>query len=317
MKVEDIKFESADHVIKEIKDMNVKGGSPFGRSAAWAFKLACENEELNNQEDMKKRFNEIKNQMIELKPTMATIHNTCSLVEKTMNDNLNNENIKTNILKCCDKIIDYSFKAVDKVSEYGSEYISNGDKILMHSYSSTLMGIFIMAKNKGKKFSVICTESRPLRESRNAVNILTALGVDVTFVSDASVFEFMKECDYIIMGADTIAMDGSVANKMGTYQISVLAQACNIPVFIASELYKTDPRTQEGYKVQLERRTKWELVQQDDFKDMENVTIINQFFDYTPYSYITNLITEFGFINPSSVSKYWNKIECELLGKGE
>ena len=66
--------------------------------------------------------------------------------------------------------------AVEKVADYGSNLIKEGDTVLMHSYSSTLMGIFKAARNKGVNFKLICTESRPLRESRNAVNVLTEIG---------------------------------------------------------------------------------------------------------------------------------------------
>ena len=77
MEVKDIEFKSANHVIEEIRNMNVKGGSPFGRSAAWAFKLACEQEKLSTKKALIDRFDDLTEQMTSLKPTMATIQNTC------------------------------------------------------------------------------------------------------------------------------------------------------------------------------------------------------------------------------------------------
>ena len=183
-RVKDIDFKSADHVIEEIRNMNVKGGSPFGRSAAWAFKLAIEQEDLNDFDTLKTRLEDLAKQMIGLKPTMATIHNSCDIVLSLLNKDKDLDELKKQIVRVCENIIEQSFVAVEKVAEYGSNLIKEGYTVLMHSYSSTLMGIFKVARNKGVNFKLICTESRPLRESRNAVNVLTEIGVDVTFISD-------------------------------------------------------------------------------------------------------------------------------------
>ena len=264
-RVKDIAFQSADHVIEEIRNMNVKGGSPFGRAAAWAFKLALQQEDLKTFSEIKTRFTYLKKQMYELKPTMATIYNSCEAIMQELDETMKVNILKEKVIHLCDNIIEQSFVAVEKVGEIGSHLIHDHDVVLMHSYSSTLMGIFQSAANDKKRFKVICTESRPLRESRNAVNVLTRLGIETMFISDASVYEFMNEADMIIMGADTLCTNGDVANKMGSAQIARLAQSCKIPVYFASELYKLDIRTLNGEKVVLERRDKCELVDEDDY----------------------------------------------------
>ena len=307
-RVKDIAFQSADHVIEEIRNMNVKGGSPFGRAAAWAFKLALQQEDLKTFSEIKTRFTYLKKQMYELKPTMATIYNSCEAIMQELDETMKVNILKEKVIHLCDNIIEQSFVAVEKVGEIGSHLIRDHDVVLMHSYSSTLMGIFQSAANDKKRFKVICTESRPLRESRNAVNVLTRLGIETMFISDASVYEFMNEADMIIMGADTLCTNGDVANKMGSAQIARLAQSCKIPVYFASELYKLDIRTLNGEKVILERRDKCELVDEDDFKDFDQVEVINQFFDLTPASDITGIVTEFGVLHPSQMLQYWSKL---------
>lgn len=307
-RVKDIAFQSADHVIEEIRNMNVKGGSPFGRAAAWAFKLALQQEDLKTFSEIKTRFTYLKKQMYELKPTMATIYNSCEAIMQELDETMKVNILKEKVIHLCDNIIEQSFVAIEKVGEIGSHLIHDHDVVLMHSYSSTLMGIFQSAANDKKRFKVICTESRPLRESRNAVNVLTRLGIETMFISDASVYEFMNEADMIIMGADTLCTNGDVANKMGSAQIARLAQSCKIPVYFASELYKLDIRTLNGEKVVLERRDKCELVDEDDFKDFDQVEVINQFFDLTPASDITGIVTEFGVLHPSQMLQYWSKL---------
>ena len=141
-RVKDIDFKSADHVIEEIRNMNVKGGSPFGRSAAWAFKLAIEQEDLNDFDTLKTRLEDLAKQMIGLKPTMATIHNRCDIVLSLLNKDKDLDELKKQIVRVCENIIEQSFVAVEKVAEYGSNLIKEGYTVLMLSYSSTLMGIF-------------------------------------------------------------------------------------------------------------------------------------------------------------------------------
>lgn len=309
MRVKDIQFKNAEHVIEEIKSMNVKGGSPFGRAAAWAFRLACEQEEFQDTGQLQKRMEHIAQQMLDLKPTMATIFNTWQLVKQTMlKENQDVYRQKQAVISLCSNIIAYSFEAVEQLGVYGASLIQDEEVIMMHSYSSTLMGIFLKAAEMGRKFTVICTESRPLRESRLAVNMLRSAGVSVIYITDASIYEFLPRADMVIMGADTLCADGSVANKMGTAMIAGLAKACKKKVYIASELYKLDLRTQVGYRVVLERRSAWEILNKDDFDSLDGIDVVNQFFDITPASDIQAIICEYGIIPPASVLNFWKDL---------
>ena len=316
MNVSDIEFKSAEHVVDEIRNMNVKGGSPFGRAAAWAYKLICEQEKFKTKDELLQRMDSVTAEMLQLKPTMATIHNSRHLVYELLagfNGNTPVEKMQKDIVCLAEKIINYSLNAVEELGAIGANLISDGDVVMMHSYSSALMSIFTKAAAAGIKFKVICTESRPLRESRLAASVLQSHGVSVIYITDASIWEFMPQADYIIMGADSIVGDGSVANKIGTALISQLALSCKKDVYIASEVFKLDRRTQEGYRVVLERRTIDEIVSNGDFESLDGIEVINQFFDLTPARNITGLITEFGIIAPSSICNYWDKLETSLI----
>lgn len=314
MRVKDIEFVSANHVIQEIKDMNVKGGSPFGRASAWAYKLAIQQERLTDLEAVFKRFAELSDQMHVLKPTMGTIHNTSSIVHGYLEKNadLPFDRLCKGIVRLCDNIIESSFKAVEVLSRYGGARVPDGGTVMMHSYSSTLMGCFASAAEAGKQFRVICTESRPLRESRLAVDMLHKTGVKVTYITDAEVFEFLPAADMVLMGADSLSSDGSVANKMGTALIARLAKGLKIPVYIASELYKYDTRTREGRPIELERRSAFEIISEGDFA-CGDPEVINQFFDLTPATDITALICEYGLIPTTLVASYWETLINELM----
>lgn len=120
---------------------------------------------------------------------MATIYNSKSLVYKKLDSFPAGTEISTitgEISALCQRIIQYSLSAVDHLGENGANLIQDGCTVMMHSYSSALMSVFTAAAKQGKRFSLICTESRPLRESRVAAKILQELHVPVTYVTDAS-----------------------------------------------------------------------------------------------------------------------------------
>lgn len=313
----DIEFKSTQHVLDEIYHMNVKGGSPFGRAAAWAFKLALEQEPLPEKQVLKARIDEIGLKLTQLKPTMGTIANTIHFVQQcyALHEAESIEQIKAHIIKLCERIIETSLAAVDQLGSYGGALIRDGDTVMMHSYSSSLMSCFKHAAQKGTKFKMICTESRPLRESRLAVKMLQSYGVPVTYITDASIWEFLPKADLVIMGVDALSFNGDVANKMGAALVTQLAMLCKVPVYVATEIYKLDYRTQFGYRIQLERRTKDEMILPDDFESLEGIDVYNQFFDLTPAYQVAGVITQYGILNPASVHCWWDRFERELLAE--
>ena len=140
MKVEDIKFQSAQHVLDEIYNMNVKGGSPFGRAAAWAYKLACEQEALDSFDALEARMQELSDKLHKLKPTMATIRNSsvfaCGAFDCAKKSGATLEETKAQIIATCDRIIESSYAAVDALAKNGANLITEGCTVMMHGVPS-------------------------------------------------------------------------------------------------------------------------------------------------------------------------------------
>ena len=136
-RVKDIDFKSADHVIEEIRNMNVKGGSPFGRSAAWAFKLAIEQEDLNDFDTLKTRLEDVAKQMIGLKPTMATIHNSCDIVLSLLNKDKDLDELKKIGLDC----INFSIDTLDEAEYLKICKKNNLKKVLLNLEYAYEIGI--------------------------------------------------------------------------------------------------------------------------------------------------------------------------------
>jgi eIF-2B alpha/beta/delta-like uncharacterized protein len=314
----ELEYKSVDHVLDEVKNMNVKGGSAFGRAAASAFLLSLKEEELPTRDVLLEKFNSVAEKLLTEKPTMATIHNVITMVIETI-ENADQatdlQEIKARITGLAERVIKHSYDALEQLGQFGANMVSDNDLIMMHSYSGALMSVFQHAVSQGKKFGVICTESRPLREGRYAARILEDLGVSVTFITDASMWEFVQEADWVLVGADAITYEGSVANKMGTAMLSHLCNITKTPFFVASELFKFNPLTRKGYKIKLEKRPVNEVIVPGDFNTMKNIRVVNQFFDLTPPCNIRGIITEMGIVPPSMINSVWTELENKLRGR--
>lgn len=312
----DISFNDVEHVKSEIMAGHVKGCSPFGRAEAWALYYAAAEKPFQTKNELKKYLIKRGMSVAEIRPTMATMANTVSIVADYVDflpADLSMQDMTEKVRAFCKKLIEHSFQSVEALGAYGANLIQNGQVVMTHSFSSSMMSMLSAALLQGKKFTVICTESRPLRESLLGMRQLLPLGAEIIYVSDATMFEALKMADLALTGSDTLLFDGRAVNKMGTSLLSELCRMTSKPFYIASEVFKLDIRTREGYQVILQRRAKEELLQPEDLLNNQHVTVINQFFDITPAANITGVITEYGILPSQSLCGYWDKLKKDLM----
>ncbi len=183
------------------------------------------------------------------------------------------------------------------IAEIGSKRIRDGMVIFTHCHSSTVTRMIAKAKNQGKTFKVICTETRPAFQGRITAKELVDLGIETTFIVDSAARTFMGDVDLVIVGADAITSEGNVVNKIGTSNIAVLAHEARKSFYVVSELLKFDPETLSGQCEKIEQRSSAEVWGEA----LPKLTICNPAFDVTPNRYIHGLICEEGIIAPQAV----------------
>lgn len=308
-------YESVDHILEEVRAMHVRGGSAFGQAAALAFKLVAQDDDLSTIDALFTELDRVAEALLAEKPTMATIHNAKALiVEAVRTDGIGVDvgRLKALIIGRADHFVQYSRAAVDRLGAVGANLVQDGQTVMMHSYSTSVMSVFRRARNAGADFDVVCTESRPLYESRYAVDELTEMGVAVTLVTDASMAEAARGANWIITGADSVAVDGTVANKMGTNLLSIVAERYDIPYYVATEVLKLQPATRRGHPIALETRPASEMVDTERFSHPDLVTVRNQFFDLTPAQRIHALVTEQGLYAPQQIGQAWRDVEANF-----
>ncbi|KAJ2004491.1 translation initiation factor eIF-2B subunit alpha [Coemansia thaxteri] len=193
----------------------------------------------------------------------------------------------------------------DNVAEFGSPFVRDDQTILVHSYSRVIMGLLRRAVKQNKRFRVYVTESRPDQSGLRAAAELQKLGVPCEVILDAAVGYIMQKVDLVLAGAEGVVESGGLINKIGTYQLAIIAKAAKKPFYALAESFKF---------VRLYPLNQYDLpTYRSDllsFKEKPAATIdwqaelsrSNPMLDYTPPEFITLLFTDLGVMTPSGVS---------------
>jgi ribose 1,5-bisphosphate isomerase len=182
-------------------------------------------------------------------------------------------------------------------AEIGAKCIQPEMTIFTHCHSSTATLMLLKAKQDGKNFKVICTETRPKLQGRITACKLAENDIDVTFIVDSASRAYISKADFVIVGADAITPNGDVVNKIGTSGLAVLAHDAHKQFYVISELLKLDTTTHYNEFENVEQRDPADI-----WKDApQKIAIHNPAFDVTPYRYIHSIICEKGIIPPQKV----------------
>ncbi len=185
------------------------------------------------------------------------------------------------------------------IAEIGAKRILDGMVVFTHCHSSTVTQLLRKAKNDGKTFEVICTETRPVLQGKITAKEMLALGIKTTFIVDSAARSFMKKADIVMVGADAITSEGNVINKIGTGTIALLAEEARVPFYVVSELLKFDPETACGEYEKIEERSPDEVWKNAP----EKLIIRNPAFEVVRRGFIHGIICEEGIIPPHSVAE--------------
>jgi ribose 1,5-bisphosphate isomerase len=195
--------------------------------------------------------------MPSLAPPINALHQFVSTTEQCESEGLGLDGMKAALQETRDAFFAWAENALDRVAQYGAEKVSNGDRVFMYSMSSTVWRIFKVAKEQGKEFEVLVTESRPGNEGLWTVTEMDKLGIPVAVSIDACIGELIPECDAVFVGADVISASGHALCKMGTYPSALVAKASGIPFYIAADTLKFDTATLRSWMTHIRKMPGW------------------------------------------------------------
>ena len=288
-----------NEVSEKIKSMEIRGAGKIARSAAEALKVFSIESPETDGESYLKELKEAGSLLSSSRPTAVSLPNAIRYVLYRVENSgaTDAEELKEATKKAADEFIQNSLEAVQKIGLLGAKRIDDGDTIMTHCNSTAAIEVIKSAWGEGKDIKVIASEARPRYQGRITVKELAKEGIPTTMIVDSAVRAVMKEVDKVVVGADSIAANGAVINKIGTAQIALCANEARVLFFVAAETYKFHPETYLGGIVEIEERDASEIADPDEFK---GVTIRNPAFDVTPSEYIDIIITEKGVIPPQA-----------------
>lgn len=304
-------MDEIEDTISKIKNFEIEGSGKIYNSLINSFKnfaLGLDEKDLDGKnfiENLKKAREKINDNVYEVM-TINTIDLIILKLEKNKNENL--ETLKKNLCEYVDKILKYKQEAEEKICEFASDLIFNDSKILTHCYSTTVLNSIKKAKEKGKNFLIINTETRPNFTGRFTSKFLSELNVKNVYIFDSEISRFINEIDFALIGCDAITEDG-IINKIGSYVISIVANFHKKDVYVLTSSLKFSSTCKEKY---MEKRRKAEEVW--DIKDKSKINIENFAFDFVDKKFISAVISEYGKLSfEESIEKFKSKDIFNLL----
>lgn len=290
--------EEVLQIAEDIKTMRIRGAGRIARSAAKALMIAAE-KYRGSREDFKKYMEKVANIILNTRPTAVSLPNAVMYVMTRLRRSEGDlEELKQVVVNSAKEFIEKSLEAVKKIAEYGARMIDDGDVIITHCHSTAAVSVIIEAHKQGKRVKVYSDETRPKFQGRTTSTQLAEAGVDVTIVPDSAMRLLVKKADKVIVGADAIASNGALVNKIGTSQLALAAHEADVMFLVTAETYKFSPMTFIGELVKIELRDPTEVVSKEWLEANPGIRVLNPSFDVTPPEYIDAIITELGVIPP-------------------
>jgi len=303
-------LKSYEDVALAIEDMVVRGAPAIGVSAAMGIALGTKQSSATAIEEFESDFNSVCERLAKTRPTAVNLFWAVERMRWTFNrarsESASIEEIKQRLIDESLLIHREDIEANRKMGRFGAELIPEGATVLTHCNAGALatagygtaLGVIRAASEAGKNIKVLADETRPfLQGARLTAWELAKDQIPVSVITDGMSGHLMKSgrIDCVIVGADRIAANGDVANKIGTYMVAIAAHENNIPFYVAAPLSTIDLSLNSGDQIPIESRSESEVTHYRGERVLpEGVGAVNPAFDVTPHRYISAIITDAG-----------------------
>ena len=315
-----IEIHTVEETIKAIRDMVVRGAPAIGITAAFGVVLAAREAWATDQENWKNLVTYKLQQLGEARPTAVNLRWAIEYMQKRI-ERCQSDPVPY-LLEEAKAVHAEDIEANRRMGDFGAVFLKEARAVLTHCNTGSLatggygtaLGVIRSAYARQYLQSVYASETRPwLQGSRLTVWELQKDGIPATLVADSAGAHLMKsgKVAWVIVGADRIAANGDVANKIGTYAHAVNARHHGIGFMVAAPTSTIDPRTASGEDIEIEERNGTELLHVAGQNIApENTLAYNPVFDVTPAELVDVLVTEKGAIERPDRAKI-----AALLGK--
>ncbi|HTG02259.1 MAG TPA: S-methyl-5-thioribose-1-phosphate isomerase [Nitrospirota bacterium] len=318
--LETVYNDCADYqtVARGIRELWVRGAPAIGVSAAMGLALGARQITAASFDEFWPKFEEICSFMASTRPTAVNLFWAIDRIKRLVlaSRTKSLDEIRSLLVEESQRILDEDIVANRKMGAYGAAFVSDGDNIITHCNAGSIAtagygtaeGVMRAAVEAGKKIHVYVDETRPvLQGARLTAWELMQEHIPCTLITDnmAGYFMYRDMIDLAIVGADRIARNGDVANKIGTYGLAVLCREHGIPFYVAAPLSTVDFAMASGSLIPIEERNPREVTHIFGKVQIapDGVAVANPAFDVTPARYISAIITEQGAFHPRDLHK--------------
>ena len=293
-------------VINAIKTMQVRGAPALGVAGAYAMVLACRSLDTSNINEIQARLKQVGECVANARPTAVNLAWSVQRMMKVVLSTRTGVELGHRLEAEANKLYDEDVAANRRIGLLGSDLIPEKATVLTHCNTGALatagygtaLGVIRAAWESGRQLNVIATETRPfLQGARLTAWELVQLGIPTDLIVDSAVGSVISrgQVNCVVVGADRIAANGDTANKIGTYNIAVIAHENGVPFYVAAPTTTLDLTLPSGSVIPIEERDGSEIVNWGDTRvAAEGIGVQNPAFDVTPARYITAIITEQG-----------------------
>jgi len=300
-------------VARAIREMVIRGAPAIGVAAAMGVALGVLHSPAKSVNELRAEFPQICDVIVKTRPTAVDLfwaleRMKARFAELTAQPS-DLHKIKQALVAEAQQI-HLEKKATDEaIGRYGAEFMPRDGQVMTHCNAGALatggigtaLGVIRVAFEQGRKIHVLVPETRPyLQGARLTAWELHRAGIPLTLITDNMVGHFLKtgKVGAIVTGADRIATNGDTANKIGTYQIAVLAKENNVPFYIAAPVSTFDLSIPDGDHIPIEERAAAEVTHIQGIRIAPDVPAAHPAFDVTPARYIAAIFTERGVAKP-------------------
>src|SRR5947208_2842950 len=304
-KVEFLDCRDYQTVARAIRELRVRGAPAIGVTAAMGVALGAQSLRASGYDEFAKGVTGICEQLAATRPTAVNLFWAIGRNKPTL-AGLRGQpvvEIKRLLLEESQRILDEEIAMNRALGRHGTALVKDGQTILTHCNAGALatagygtaLGVVRAAWEAGKKIQVLADETRPvLQGARLTAWELMQDGIPVTIITDSMAGSLMQQgrVHVCVVGADRIAANGDVANKIGTYSVAVLAHAHGIPFYVAAPSSTIDLSMESGKLIPIEQRDAREVthIRGETVVAPDGVAVANPAFDVTPARLITGII---------------------------
>ncbi len=301
-------------VAEAIRSMVVRGAPAIGVTAAMGIALGVKQSKAFSPEALRPEFQRICDTLAATRPTAVNlfwaIARMKELFERLMNQGAGLSAIRARLEEEAQKILEEDLEANMAMGRFGASLVPAGKTVMTLCNTGSLatggygtaLGVIRAAIGEGKKVDVMALETRPfLQGARLTAWELQRDGIPATLITDNMAGHFLHsgQIGCVVVGADRIAANGDVANKIGTYSLAVLAKENGVPFYVAAPLSTLDLSIASGQSIPIEQRSAAEVTQIQGVEIAPpGIAVSNPAFDITPHQYVAAIITERGIATP-------------------